>query len=61
MKPKALIVLSAVLVGGSLVVGFTHVDAPTKAKADAPTKEEINEMIANYPQNQVFTVKCPKK
>ncbi|WP_099355138.1 hypothetical protein [Fredinandcohnia onubensis] len=61
MKPKALIVLSGVLVGGSFVVGFTHVDAPIKAKADAPTKEEINEMIANYPQNQVFTPEMSEK
>lgn len=61
MKSKAFLVLSAVLVGGSLVVGFTHVDAPTKAKADAPTKEEINELIANYPQNQVFTPEMSEK
>lgn len=58
---KALLVLGAVVVGGSLVVGITQVDAPTEAKADAPTKEEINEMIANYPQNHIFTEEMSEK
>ncbi|MEH7380880.1 hypothetical protein V7138_10405 [Bacillus sp. JJ1533] len=59
MKSKALLGLGAVVIGGGLVVGFTHVDALSEAKAEkqsevkvnAPTKEEINEIIKDYPKN----------
>ncbi|MFS0824614.1 hypothetical protein [Bacillus sp. 1P02SD] len=69
MKSKALLVLGAVVVGGSLVVGFTHVDAPSEAKAEtpsevkvsAPTQEEINEMIEDYPKNTPLTQEMSNK
>ncbi|WP_010280884.1 hypothetical protein [Bacillus timonensis] len=61
MKWKVLIISGTVVVGASLVVGFTKVDAPTEAKADAPTKEEINEMMKDYPKNTPLTPEMSDK
>ena len=57
---KKLVLIGSIIVGG-VVTGFTQVDAPKEAKAEAPTKEEINEMVEDYPLNTMFTQKMSDK